>query len=166
MPRFFSQILACWHPASPLWSFLKQKGGSGAEEAGEEKCLTLSNPAQVYTQETKAPNFLLSALNSQRLHLRGVFLECLAERLSMNNPEKRSHLATLHWPWEEPTSFLWLQNSTEATWITWTSSWEGCPGGKNLPWTYLCRQTLGYLHKIAGEGTLWGLLSCGKGFIY
>lgn len=124
------------------------------EEAGEEKHLALYDSVQVL--HTRKQGTKLSPLSfcSQCSRLTGCFASTFSRKALLQTTRRRGLTWLPCTDLEELIPFLWVQNAVEAAWKMWTWSWESCPGEKNLPWTYLRGQTLGYLHKIAGKGTL------------
>lgn len=166
----------------PSWSSLKQKGGSQGRGSQGGKVLYAFPPSSsLHLKDFKAPNILLTAFWSQRPHLRGYFSYTFIRNALLQTAQERG----LTWlPWSDPGRIpppsSDKRKPPKTPWVTQPQS-QRLPSSestpiiesdqlywreKNLPWIYLQRQTEGYLHKIAGKGTLQGLFSCGKGFIY
>lgn len=164
----------------PSWSALKQKGGSqGRGSQGGKAPYAFPPSSSLHLKDFKAPNVLPTAFCSQSPDWRGSFSYTFIKCSFANSSGERPHLAACLTPGGSHLCPLTKKKPPKTCWITQPQS-QRLPSSeppiirtdqlywkeKNLPWIYLQRQTEGYLHKIAGEGTLQGLFSCGKGFIY
>lgn len=162
----------------PSWSSLKQKGGSqGRGSWGGKAPYAFPPSSSLHLKDFKAPNVLLTTFcpnlrgSFSYTFIRNVLLQTTQERgltwLPRSDPQRIPPLPSdkkkpPKTPWMTQPQSQRLPSSETPIIETDQLYWRD----KNLPWIYLQRQTQGCLHKIAGEGTLQGLFSCGKGFIY